>query len=207
MDRPFLLWQGLPFLVSSGRSIVSEAHQITCWEIIFPLTSWTVFLRISVVESQVVGRLFRRQTRSLVEGRHIPPIICSLFARVTPSVIVERDLKYCSTVICNAIKGDIIRGGRWETISLEIKKIRFKSRFKLLVTFFICGFDYWTLQDLKMVRFHIRLIFILYIEFMRGRPLLSFLTPFLPTHLEDILATPIYNKVKTWYFPIKKLSK
>ena len=35
------------------------------------------------------------------EGRHIPPIICSLFSRVTPSVIVEGELNYGFTVICN----------------------------------------------------------------------------------------------------------
>ena len=72
--------------LKSGRPIVSEAHQITCW------------------------------------GSPHPPIICSLFARVTPRVMVERDLKYCFTVICKGmvILSEVVRD------NISISRIQWK---------------------------------------------------------------------------------
>ena len=61
-------------------------------------------------------------------GSPHPPIICSLFARVTPRVIVERDLKYCFTVICNGKV--IIRAGAWEKISWDLRKFLIPEHFK-----------------------------------------------------------------------------
>ena len=63
-------------------------------------------------------------------GSPHPPIICSLFARVTPRVIVERDLKYCFTVICNGKV--IIRAGAWEKISWDLRKFK-RSWITLLI--------------------------------------------------------------------------